>query len=204
MTISTDLVAAHEPWITPDLQDYLEAIGGMFAQVELYTEGEEAGWSILFDADLVPIAALPHLAMYVGERLPAGLSELLAREWVKDAPNQVRGTLYSIFRAAQRKLTGQRTVQITERIGAGGAHVDRITVHTYVDETPDPVGTERDIREMVPADIVLTYATIIGQVWLDVDTTYTTWADVDAAYATWEEMRADVFGWATFTRPIPT
>ncbi len=53
MSIADDLVAAHAPWLTPDLETYLRSIGEMFAEVEMYafdTEDAE-GWEVLFDPD---------------------------------------------------------------------------------------------------------------------------------------------------------
>lgn len=205
--ISDDLPAAFEPWDSTDLNNYLTTIGEMFEQVEEYAEdsAEGSGWSILLDPDRAPYAALPHLAMYVGERLPPGLGDALSREWIKDAPNRVRGTPYSIFRAAQRTLTGTRTVGIFERSGGvGDPGNDEVTVITYVGETPDPELVERDLRRTVfPADLVLNYLVLAGQPWLAVATNFATWADVAAQYATWGEVAFDVAGITTWTRPVP-
>jgi hypothetical protein len=120
MSIAEDLNEAMLPWLTPDLEDYNNAIGWMFHTVEQWfdEDDEDGNWAMLLDPDLCPVEALPYLAQYVGERLPTGISEPLAREWIKDAPNQLRGTAYSIFRAAQRTLIGSRTVQIIERSAA--------------------------------------------------------------------------------------
>src|SRR3954452_18712789 len=106
----------------------------MFTEVELYAiaEDDDQGWVILFDPDRCPAPALPYLAQYVGERLPVGLSEPLQREWIKDAPNQRRGTPMSIFLAAQRKLTGSRLVSMRER---DGGDPDKLTVVTYTAQT---------------------------------------------------------------------
>ena len=149
MSVADDFVAALAPWMTPDLETYARAIGGMFAEVEMWAEDSPTlpGWGILLDVNTCPAKALPYLAMYVGERLPAGITEAAAREWIRDAPNQVRGTPYSIFRAAQRYLTGQRTVQIIEREPSGG------TTQTWT-------------------------AATVGGTWAAVGTTYATWAQV--------------------------
>jgi hypothetical protein len=204
VSVAEDLVAAFAPWMTPDLADYLTAIGGMFGEVELYAmaDDDELGWSILLDPDAAPVQALPYLAQYVGERLPVGLDEAGMREWIKDAPNQRRGTVESIVRVAQRYLTGQRTVAVRERSGTGANPEDYLTVQTYTTETPNPAVTFSDLRrDVVPADIVLTHNVMDGQAWADVKLTYPTWAAVKAAYATWESARVQMPGFTVFTRP---
>lgn len=201
MSFADDYVAAFEPWSTSDLVDYLGAIASMFATVELYAfdTADDEGWTILFDPARCPFEALGYLAQYVGETLPVGIDEVGAREWIEDAPNQLRGTNYAIFRAAQRKLTGQRTVTLVENDGA----VDALTVITYTGDTPDPAGTLADLLDVVPADTVLTYNTQDGQSWSDVATTYATWADVLAAKPTWEDVRTTIPSGSSFSRPRP-
>jgi hypothetical protein len=207
VSLADDFVAAFEPWITPDLEEYLRAIGGMFSEVELYSVAadDELGWSVLLDTDLCPPKALPHRAMYAGERLPVGISDVMAREWIKDAPNQIRGTVASIVRAAQRRLIGQRTVQIDERSGVGGTDdPDRLIVNTYTSETPDPAGVFADLRrDVVPGDIVLVHQVLGGQTWASVRTTYATWAAVRTANPTWQDLRHATPGFTTYTRPRP-
>ena len=205
MSVAEDLVAAFAPWMTPDLEDYLTAIGGMFSESELYALQEtedDIPWSILLDPDRAPVQALPYLAQYVGEQLPVGLDEVGLREWIKDAPNQRRGTIESIVRVAQRYLTGQRTVAIHERSGVALQPEDYITVQTYTAETPNPALTFADLRrDAIPADIVLTHNVMDGQAWQDVKTANATWAVVKATYATWEDARTQMPGFTVFTRP---
>jgi hypothetical protein len=203
VSIADDLVAAHAPWLTPDLETYLRAIGEMFSEVELYAilGDDDQGWVVLFDPDLAPAAALPYLAQYVGERLPVGLDEPHQREWIKDAPNQRRGTPLSIFQAAQRKLTGSRLVSMRER---DGGNVDNLTIVTYTHETPDPAGTLQDIRDVVPHDINLTYNVLAGEDWGGVAASYATWAAVEAALPTWADVAAALSGSSTFSRPAPS
>ena len=207
MSVAEDLVEAFQPWMTPDLQDYLEAIGSMFSEVEEITQGmegdEEPLWTLL-DPDLCPAKCLPYLAQYIGERLPLGIIEPAAREWIKDAPNSRRGTIQSIIRAAQRSLTGLRTVQIRERAGIGGTdNADRIVVVTYEAETPSESAVRIDLDTVVPGDLELVYSVEVGQSWQDVDDTYATWADVAADNDNWQELRAPMPGHTTYTRPRP-
>jgi hypothetical protein len=208
MAIRDELPRACSFILTGDLQTYLEVIGEMFAGTEMWEgDTDEEGWSILVDPDRCPAIALYHLAMYVGETLPAGLveqDEAAAREWIKDAPNQRRGGNYAIFRAAQRKLTGNRLVSIRERDGAGGTvDVDRMTVTTYVAETPDPAGTEADVRSVAPWDVELVYQVLVGETWQDVSDDNPIWADVEAGAATWRDVYTRLAGDSTFERPRP-
>lgn len=208
MSLADDLVARFEPWLTPDLETYLRAIALMFSEVELLafeTDDMEA-WQVLFDPDLIPAKGLPYLAQYVGEQLPEGISEPLAREWIKDAPNQVRGTPYSIFRAAQRHLTGSRSVAMSERDDGSGPDTDPeyLQVITFTSETPDPAQTEADIRSVLPADVILEYQTLDGQTWADVDADFADWTAADAAYDSWAEMASELGGTSTFSRPLPS
>lgn len=188
MSIADDYVAAHAPWLTPELEDYLRSIGEMFAEVEQYAFDTEdfEGWTILLDVDRAPAAALPYLAQYVGERLPVGLTEDAQREWIKDAPNQRRGTVQSIVTAAQRRLTGARLVTVIER----DTGPDKITVVTYTPQTPDEGAVLVELESVVPADISLTYVVSPGQIWSQVIVANATWTDVMANFSTWADLMA--------------
>ena len=194
MTWADDAVAAIQPWWTADHETYMRAAMVMTEQVELFADDQDdgtPGWSIMLDPDTCPVYALPYLAQWVGERLPAGISEADARTWIKTAPNQWRGTPYSIVRAAQRWLTGPRYVQIRERSKLDGTpDPDYLAVQTFTSQTPDPERVLDELRTVVPADIVLDYQVTIGATWQDIAIAYATWADVQADLPTW----ADVFG----------
>lgn len=187
--IGDALVAGHEPWMTNDLKDYLRVIASMFGEAELYgydTDDFE-GWSILLDVDRCPVEALPYLAQYVGERLPRGITEADARQWIKDAPNQQRGTLQSIVDAAQRWLTGGKNVTVIER--AGGP--DKLAVVSYTDQTPDSARVLAELNTVVPADISLTYTVTSGQIWSQVIATDPDWNNTMAESATWADVMAE-------------
>jgi len=187
--IGFNLVEQHEPWITPDLQTYLMAIGSMFWEVELYSEDTEEfeGWTILLDVDRAPEEALPYLAQYVGERIPDNISEAAKREWIEDAPNQQRGTLGSIVAAARRYLIGERLVTVIERDGG----VDKLSVVTYTEQTPDSGLVAAELETVVPADITLTYTVTPGQTWTQLDSIKVDWAEVIADYGSWADVTAD-------------
>lgn len=205
MAIIDDLVAECEPWITADLTTYLTAITTMYAEVELYAydrvTGEE-GYTIWFDPTSAPAAVLPWLAQWQGDRLPPGLALGLQREWITDRPNQKRGTVMSFVRAAQRTLTGQRTVAITER---SGGDPDTVAIQTYTSETPSSAQVLADLKTVFPASMILIYTTGIGQSWNGVKTGSfgASWTAVKAHYPTWAAVAADIVGITIYTRPIP-
>lgn len=205
MSFADQYVERFEPWWTQDLEDYLRAQASMFEQVELYAfdTDDYEGWTILYDPDRCPYEALPHLAQYVGERLPTGIIDPAAREWLRDAPNKIRGTVLSLVWAAQRTLTGQRTVRVLER----SADVDTITVVTYSAETPSEAAVLADLLTVVPADLILDYDMRDGQSWTDAFATpgVTTWADFAAEFPTWEDAQEGTPGitYNTFTRLRP-
>lgn len=197
MSVADALTEALTPWRVTDPDDlgtYAQVLGRMFLPVEVYAADRDdgtPGWSVMLDPDLCPVAGLPYLAQWVGERLPVGLSEAEARQWIKDAPNQKRGTPTAMALAAFRRLTGSKSVMFRERTKPDGSvDVDHVTIKTFTTETPDPVGTLNDILFVSPADIQVHYSTQDGPTWGDVELAYATWADVEAANATW----ADVMG----------
>jgi hypothetical protein len=205
MAIRDDLVAAHEPWLTPELTAYLQTIGDMFAEVEFFDgAGEDDAWQVIVDPDRARVQDLPYVAQFVGERIPTGLDEALAREWVKDAPHRRRGTVDSVWQAAQRRLTGSRTVTIIERDGVDGSDdPDRITIITYTDETPDPAGVLADLASVLPWDIEINYEVVAGQTWNELAASYPTWNDVAAHYTTWAEVFSDRSSGLVFSRARP-
>lgn len=186
------LAAIHALWLeygVDPLEDYLRTIGEMFTEVELYAfdTDEEEGWTILLDVDRCPYEALPYLAQYVGERLPPGLTDAAARQWIRDAPNQERGTISSIVKAAKRYLTGPQLVTLIERDG----DPDAITVVTYTAQTPNQALVARELETVVPADITLNYIVSAGQTWSQVQVTHATWNSItDGDPATWADLMA--------------
>lgn len=208
MSFADDLVDALSPWLTSDLETYLRSIAAMWNQVESLagdlSESEEP-YPTLFDPDAMPAIALGYLAQYVGERLPLGIGEAEAREWIKDNPNGRRGTAESIFLAAQRTLTDTRLVSLHERTKIDGStDVDHITVHTVVSQTPDPNVVYKDLRKnIVPADIVLDYSAIVGQTWQDVKNANATWTLVNSGNPDWSKVYTTLSGDEYFSRPGP-
>jgi hypothetical protein len=200
VSVTEDLIAQHQPWLTlpdgsynQDLEDYLTVIGDMFAPFELYAldTDDGPGWSILLDVDRCPAPALPYLAQYVGERIPVGLTEDQQRQWIRDAPNQRRGTVPGIVNAARRYLTGTQLVTVIERDGGP----DKLTVITYTTQTPNPAALEYELRyRQVPGDITLNYQVVSGQTYAQLNIDEPSYAAMEAAYPTYADVEADTPG----------
>lgn len=201
MPLENELPAALQPWSTPHLILYAQAIGRMFAESEAFSEDTEdqEGYITLLDPVLAPLGALRYQAMIAGERMPQGLSEALQREYITDAPNHRRGTLMSLVRAAQRTLIGQRTVSITE----SSPNTDTIQVVTYTSETPYPASVLNDLLSVVPADIILNYQVLSSSTYTAAMTGYASYAAMDVAYTTYQDMRDSLSGYTAWTRPLP-
>ncbi len=198
MQMYDKLVGALEPYLTDELDNYVEAIAAMFAELEEYVgygddvEGLD-DWSILFDVDECPAPALPYLAQMIGEQLPTGLDEDASRQWITDQPNHHRGTVDAIFSAAKRSLTGTQLVTVIERSGGVPAE-DHLQVITYADQTPDPNQVLADLKGVMPADIALHYDhSPTGLTWqqLKVGTWGTSWNLVKTHYPSWAAVAAD-------------
>jgi hypothetical protein len=71
------------------------------------------------------------------------LATTQAREEITSPPAFERGTPPATVQAAQRHLTGTRTVTFTERVGSAW----RDLLVTYTSQTPDPATTGRDVLE---------------------------------------------------------
>lgn len=208
MSITDELLAAFEPWMTSDLADYLTVVGDTFAQAESVvifdpdllagmgvdpdTINPDISYQFLLDPDLCPAFALPYLAQYPGERFPVTLTEAEQRQWIKDRPNSRRGTLASLTQAAARSLTGSKLVTIFERNdGTATEAPDDVTIITYTAETPDPARTVLDIMETFPLELTLHHQVVDGQTWNQVNEDYATWQDVKDHYATWRAVAID-------------
>lgn len=195
MAVADALTDGLEVWLSPDLATYAQAIGRMFSQVETLSADTDTddGWSIILDVDRCPDYALPYLGQFVGVSVPIGTDEASARQLIRDKPRQSRGTPASIVAAAQRNLTGSKSVVLRERDGAVGTDDPyRITVITYTAETPDPDAVLNEILTVKPGGIVLNYLTLAGQDWQAVANTYGTWTAVDTAYPNWRGVKSDL------------
>lgn len=167
------------------------AIGEMFQQVrDLGSPDPDGnpGWSQLLDVTRCPTAYLPWLGQFVGVQVDTSLTDTQQRSQITNEAGMARGSLAAIRGAAQKYLTGSRTVQILERVG-GDAYA--FTVVTYTSETPDSAAVSAALAAAKPAGLVMTYEAVTGQIWAQLEANYATWADVIAAYTTWQDVIND-------------
>jgi len=179
-----------------DLQALCGAVGTMFEQVAQIVEtgpNGEPGWSQLLDVDRCPAYALPWLGQFVGVTVDPTLDEAGQRRQIRAETGMARGSVAAIVAAAQRRLTGTRTVVMRERsaTACSAEPAYGLTVFTFTSETPDPTGTEADIRAVKPAGIVLEYLTDTGQDFETVRENFATFADLTAGYTDFDGMRTD-------------
>lgn len=138
-----------------------------------------SGFRRMHDPDRAAAWALPYLAQKAGiGELPAGLTEQQQRDLIRSAPGLRRGTRAALIGAAQRYLTGNKSVIVSERDGDAYS----LTVLTLTAETPDPSATEAAIRSQKPAGLILTYAVVSGATWASATGTW----DAAAAGVTWD------------------
>lgn len=173
-------------------------IGSMFQPIEDLVRDSDAGpgWSAIYDIDRCPSEGLPWLAQFRGVSLPpqiAGQSDedydLEMRDWIRRADGMNRGGPDAIVAAAQRRLTGTKTVTLSERDG-GDAY--QLVVSTLDDETPDPDGTLADIVSQKPAGLVLNHQESVSITWAALEAADADWTAVLAEFATWDEVRLNL------------
>jgi hypothetical protein len=186
MSVALDWPPELTPIWSDDLGDYVAAIASMWAEVEVYQAdpaNDVVAWQTLFDVDIAPLSGLPWLAQCVGERLPIGIDEAGARDWIVQSPNWSRGTEQGIVSAVKRVLLPPATVQFGSRMHLDGTvDVDCVAVLTYASQTPDPQLVRNQLRRTVPADIVWEYDVQDGATWELVQGNTTDWANLEATY----------------------
>lgn len=193
MTIALDWPTQLIPIWSDDLADYVAAIATMWSEVEVYQadpDNDVAAWQALFDVDVAPMQALPWLAQCVGERLPVGIDESGARDWIRQAPNWSRGTYEGIVAAVTRVLDPDATVYVEQRQQSDGTvDVDYIYVFTFSAQTPDPQRVRNQLRRTVPADIVWEYELAAPKTWAAVQVGMANWTQFEATHGpTWADV----------------
>ncbi|HEY2181314.1 MAG TPA: phage tail protein [Solirubrobacteraceae bacterium] len=116
-----------EPWMSPDLARYVDAIGVMYQPIlelaeEEGSDGEPGwvpAWGRIMDPTLCPPKALRWLAQFVGTELPITASTEESRKLIKEHQGFQRGTLPAI-EAAIRRVLGAAPFTVKERTNAAG------------------------------------------------------------------------------------
>lgn len=136
---------------------------------------EGPGWSIIFDPDRIPDEGLDWLAQPVGVVLQQGMSPDTKRYRIKNTGMKKAYTPSALAAAATRHLTGDKNVIINEFL-AGNAK--RVGVVTFLEETPDPDLTRRDIEEQLPWWIRLTHTVEDSWDYLGIRTAFDDYAAI--------------------------
>lgn len=162
---------------------YCAALGAMRQELSDLVADTDDGpsWSPLLDVERCPADLLPFLAKFVGVRLVEGEDEDSARDRVRTPAGFLRGTPAALVAAAQRTLTGTKTVVLLER-DEGDAYA--LIVITRTGETPDADATNRDLRAAKPVGLLLTHVVAPAQLWNEAELA---WDDADPAL-TWDNV----------------
>lgn len=148
---------------------------------------EHQGWEAVFNVEDAPEFALDYLAQFVGVKIEQQMTAAQKRLAISTPAGFARGTIAAMRAAAQAWLTGDKTVNFTER--DGGAYL--LTVETYIGETPNADAVEAALIKAKPAGILLTYAAVVGLTYADLESSHADYAAVEAAYSTYDELRRD-------------
>jgi hypothetical protein len=167
-TPATDaILAAFEPWLEFDtngnLRAYLSTLGGMLDPVAFIvtdqgfpdaTDGSYVpGWSNLLDPNNCPTQFLPFLSTFNGTGVQPGTDDATARAIIKAEAGFKRGTYDSIVAAAQRNLTGTKTVAILERTAPIGPDAYHFVLQARPEECPDATALRNAVDSVRPAGI---------------------------------------------------
>jgi hypothetical protein len=158
------------------LAHYVRAIALMFEDIEDLVRRSE--WGDIMDADTIWPEGLPWLGQFVGVRVLGPYSEEEQRQRVHDKAGWRRGQIKAIEDAIKPFLTGNKTVNIYERQPGGVDAAYHIIVETLDHETP--VSDDEIIRAITlakPAGIMFDFASVTGQVWINVELGHPNWAD---------------------------
>lgn len=146
-------------------------------------------YAVIFDPERCPLGALPFLSQFGGAILTPEMDEEARRNAIKAPEAFSRGRPASLEAVARRRLTGTKTVILTERY-TGNAW--RIRVETLEEETPDPAGTEADIiAYQKPIGIRLFFNGRVNWTWGEAKASveFPTWKAVKEAFASWHDYR---------------
>lgn len=147
------------------------------------------GWEIVLDPANAPVEVLEWLAQFDGAVLKPEMSEAERRAAITSPQAFGRGTLAAIEETIKRRLTGTKTVIITERYTANPW---RVRIETLEAETPDQAAIEEDLRrEQKPIGILFFFNERVVWTWKEMreEVEWNTWAKVQEKGATWLDVR---------------
>lgn len=161
----------------------------LFQEVDDYARDNNGvpGWAGLFNPNLCPPQVLPWLGQLVGVAVDTTLSVDNQRAQVIGVQGWARGTPASIIAAVQLYLTGTKYVVLQERLG-GNAYA--LGIQTHSSETPILVDAMMAaIRKVLPAGMLLTMNTYVGQTFGQMLSTAPTFASVKTHWSTFDAVR---------------
>lgn len=199
-TFAVEAVEALQPWMTEDLERWLDAAGGFFDPVldiagETGTDGEDGylpGYGALFDPDECPEEWLAYLAQYVGVRVPVGAPAEEARAIVKAESGKERGTLAAVEAAVKRSLTGKQLFAVVERRSATNtddAYHFLILVYNS-EELPSESVLKANVNGVKPGGVF--YTVIVGDLTYAVlEAAKSLYSELESAHVTYADMESD-------------
>lgn len=152
-------------------------------------KGDGEPWELVLDPATCPVEVLPWLAQFDGAVLLPSMTDAEKRATIIAPATFERGTVRQIIEVAKRRLTGTKTVTVTERY-TGDAW--KIQVKTIAGETPEEAATKADIeREAKPIGILLFMNAASVWSWKTMRETveFNTWLKVREKAATWLAVR---------------
>lgn len=165
------------------------AVSQIFGYVNDQADGTP-GWAIVMNPDEAPVEVLPWLAQFNGAKLRDNMTEAEKRSAIALPEGWERGTLAAIRQTVERRLTGTKTVLITERY-TGSAW--RVLIETLPEETADQEAIERELAELQkPIGIIFFFNERPTWDWDEVlaeSVEYPDWDAIEEAFSTWDEFR---------------
>lgn len=146
-------------------------------------------WAVIFDPERAPAEALPYLAQFSGALLTPEMNEEARRKAIQVPEAFSRGRPASIEAVAKRRLTGTKSVILTERYTENAW---RLRIETLESETPEPEQTKADIiAYQKPIGIVLFFNQRVEWTWGEAKESaeFPTWKSVKENFDTWQEYR---------------
>lgn len=144
------------------LRSMVEAVTKMYVDVDELVrdsaDGEDVGWSAIMDATRVPSEGLAWLGQIVGVALNPADTLPVSRERVGSGAGVRRGSPAQMIAAAQRLLTGNKTVLMSERTSDAW----HFAVRTRTSETADSAAVLAALLTQKPAGLIMDYATFTG------------------------------------------
>jgi hypothetical protein len=156
------------------------------AQLVRASDDDDDGWSAFADPTRCPTDYLFTLAQWAGIRYPSRMSESDLRTMIgPHAPGLWRGTKGAILAAVQRYLIPGGQLYFEER--ADGDPY-KLRIFTYEYDTLSETGIRAELRNVVPAGLIVDFEVRVGQSYDMVKDSGRTYDEVLAKYGTYDTL----------------